>query len=173
MVKLGYIYPINLYIGVNLSMSDFDQTDKKILLELQRDGRQTMAELAEKVSLSQSPCWRRVHRLEENGVVQSYGARLNRTRLGFGVTGFVHLQMENHTNEMSLAFEREVVAISQVIACHNLSGRYDYMLEVIAADLEEFSNLIRNRIRTLPGVREIATSFSLKEVKRADVLPVF
>jgi DNA-binding Lrp family transcriptional regulator len=153
-------------------MKSFDLTDKKILFELQRDGRQTMAELAEKVSLSQSSCWRRVRQLEENGVVQSYGARLNRTRLGFGVTGFVHLQMENHTNDMAAAFEREVVAISQVISCYNLSGRYDYMLEVIAPDLEEFSNLIRNRIRTLPGVREIATSFSLKEVKRAEVLPV-
>jgi DNA-binding Lrp family transcriptional regulator len=153
-------------------MKSFDLTDKKILFELQRDGRQTMAELAEKVSLSQSPCWRRVRQLEEIGVVQSYGARLNRTRLGFGVTGFVHLQMENHTNDMAAAFEREVVAISQVISCYNLSGRYDYMLEVIAADLEEFSNLIRNRIRTLPGVREIATSFSLKEIKRAEVLPV-
>lgn len=153
-------------------MKSFDLTDKKILFELQRDGRQTMAELAEKVSLSQSPCWRRVRQLEETGVVQSYGARLNRTRLGFGVTGFVHLQMENHTNDMAAAFEREVVAISQVISCYNLSGRYDYMLEVIASDLEEFSNLIRNRIRTLPGVREIATSFSLKEIKRAEVLPV-
>lgn len=153
-------------------MKDFDVTDKKILFELQRDGRQTMAELAEKVSLSQSPCWRRVRQLEETGVVQSYGARLNRTRLGFGVTGFVHLQMENHTNDMAAAFEREVVAIAQVISCYNLSGRYDYMLEVIAPDLEAFSSLIRNRIRSLPGVREIATSFSLKEVKRADVLPV-
>jgi len=80
--------------------------------------------------------------------------------------------MENHTNDMTAAFEREVVAISQVISCYNLSGRYDYMLEVIAPNLEEFSHLIRNRIRTLPGVREIATSFSLKEVKRAEVLPV-
>lgn len=153
-------------------MKNFDQTDKKILIELQRDGRQTMAELAEKVSLSQSPCWRRVNQLEESGVVQGYSARLNRARLGFGVTGFVHLQMENHTDDVAAAFEREVVAISQVLTCYNLSGRYDYMLEVIAADLEEFSNLIRNQIRTLPGVREISTSFSLKEIKRSDVLPV-
>ncbi|GGX14671.1 Lrp/AsnC family transcriptional regulator [Undibacterium macrobrachii] len=153
-------------------MKLFDPTDKKILFELQRDGRQTMAELAEKVSLSQSPCWRRVRQLEEAGVVQSFGARLNRNRLGFGVTGFVHLQMENHTNDIAAAFEREVVAISQVISCYNLSGRYDYMLEVIAPDLEEFSHLIRNQIRTLPGVREITTSFSLKEIKRAEILPI-
>ncbi|MBR7783723.1 MULTISPECIES: Lrp/AsnC family transcriptional regulator [Undibacterium] len=153
-------------------MKTIDATDKKILTELQRDGRQSIAELADKVNLSQSPCWRRVRQLEQQGVVQSYGARLDRNRMGFGVTGFVHLQLEGHSPEITNAFEREVVALQQVVACHNLSGKYDYMLEVIAADLEEFSNLLRNQIRSIPGVKEISTSFSLKEVKRTDVVPV-
>lgn len=153
-------------------MSLFDATDKKILQELQHDGRQSIADLAEKVNLSASPCWRRVKQLEESGLVSSYGARLDRRKLGYGVTGFIQIQLEHHSPDSTTAFEREIVAIAQVIACHNLSGKYDYMLEVIARDLEEFSNLLRNQIRSIKGVKEISTSFSLREVKRTDILPV-
>ncbi len=153
-------------------MADLDAMDKKILLALQQDARQTVAELAEKVSLSASPCWRRVKMLEDANVIEGYSARLSRQRLGYGVTGFIHLQMESHTPEVSLAFEREVVALPEVLSCHNLSGRYDYMLELIASDLAAFSNLVRNKIRCLPGVKEISTSFSLQEVKRTAILPV-
>ncbi|MBK6593038.1 MAG: Lrp/AsnC family transcriptional regulator [Burkholderiales bacterium] len=153
-------------------MKPFDSTDQAILLALQRDARQTMAELAEHVSLSQSPCWRRVRQLEDSGVIEGYQARLSRKHLGYGVTGFIHLQMQNHTAEIAAAFEREVVALPQVVSCHNLSGHYDYLIEAIATDLEAFSALVRNKIRCLPGVKEIATSFSLKEVKAAGSLPV-
>jgi len=153
-------------------MKQFDATDKIILRALQHDARKTTAELAEQVSLSQSPCWRRVRQLEESGVIEGYHAHLNRYRLGFGITGFIHIQMENHTPERIVAFEREVTALSQVVSCLNLSGRYDYMLEVIAADLEAFSHLVHNKIRCLSGVREISTSFVMKEVKRTGILPV-
>lgn len=153
-------------------MSTIDSIDRALLQALQQDCRQPVAELADKVSLSQSPCWRRVKQLEESGIIEGYSARLSRKRLGFGVTGFIQIQMESHTADVSAAFERAVVALPQVLTCHNLSGHYDYMVELIAADLEEFSHLVRNKIRCLPGVREISTSFSLKEVKRSDVLPV-
>jgi Lrp/AsnC family leucine-responsive transcriptional regulator len=153
-------------------MKPLDTTDQALLMALQRDARHTAAQLAELVSLSPSPCWRRVRQLEESGVIEGYRAHLSRKRLGFGVTGFIHLQMENHTAEIAQAFEREVVALPQVVSCHNLSGHYDYLIEAIATDLEAFSLLVRNKIRCLPGVKEIATSFSLKEVKPAGDLPV-
>ncbi len=153
-------------------MKPFDTTDQAILLALQRDARQTMAELAEHVSLSQSPCWRRVRQLEESGVIEGYHAALSRKHLGYGVTGFIHLQMQNHTADTTAAFERAVMALPQVLSCHNLSGSYDYLIEAVEVDLESFSSLVRNKIRCLPGVKEIATSFSLKEVKAAGSLPV-
>jgi Lrp/AsnC family leucine-responsive transcriptional regulator len=149
-----------------------DNTDRQLLNALQHDARQTVAELAHKVSLSPSPCWRRVRQLEETGVIEGYHARLSRKKLGYGVTGFVQLQMDNHTPEVMAAFEREVVALPQILACHNLSGRYDYLIEAIAPDLESFAQLVRAKIRSLPGVKEISTSFSLKEVKHAGTLPV-
>lgn len=153
-------------------MKAFDTIDQRLLRALQRDARHTIAELAELVSLSPSPCWRRVRQLEEAGVIEGYHAHLSRKRLGYGVTGFIHLQMENHGPEMAAAFEREVVALPQVMACHNLSGRYDYLIEAIAPDLEAFSVLVREKIRGLPGVKEISTSFSLKSVKQDAGLPV-
>jgi Lrp/AsnC family transcriptional regulator, leucine-responsive regulatory protein len=152
--------------------ANLDAVDKALLMALQADGRATVSELAERVSLSASPCWRRVKNLEDAGVIEGYHARLSRSRVGYGVTGFVQLQMENHTPEAADAFEREVLALAQVLSCHNLSGRYDYQLEVVASDLESFADYLRNRIRALPGVREISTSFSLKEVKRSLALPV-
>ncbi len=136
-----------------------------MLVALQKDGRATVGDLAELVSLSQSPCWRRVRQLEDVGLIEGYNARLSRRLLGYGVTGFVHLQMDQHTPEVMAAFEREVVALPEVLSCHNLSGRYDYLIEAIAPDLETFSLLVRAKIRSLPGVKEISTSFSLKEVK--------
>lgn len=149
-----------------------DPIDKKLLAALQADARQSTAELAEKVSLAQSPCWRRIDKLEKAGVIGGYHARLNREVLGWGVIGFVHLQMQEHTPKTAAAFEREVVAIPQVLSCHNLSGHYDYLLEVIEADMQSFSNLVRSRVRGLPGVKEISTNFSLKEIKRTGALPV-
>ena len=149
-----------------------DAVDRKLLNALQRDGRSTVGELAELVSLSQSPCWRRVKQLEESGLIEGYHARLSRRKLGYGVTGFVQLQMENHTPEASASFERAVVALPQVLSCHNLSGRYDYQLEIVGIDLESFAEFVRTQIRALPGVREISTSFSLKEVKNSLALPI-
>lgn len=151
---------------------DLDAVDRSLLNALQQDGRATVGELAERVALSSSPCWRRVRQLEESGLISGYHAHLDRQRAGWGVLGFVQLGLHNHTAEVTAAFEREVQALPQVLACHNLSGRYDYQLEVVAPSLEVFAEFVRTRIRSLPGVREISTSFSLKEIKRTVALPV-
>ena len=149
-----------------------DAVDRSLLHALQQDGRATVGELAERVALSPSPCWRRVRQLEESGLISGYHAHLDRHLAGCGVLGFVQLGLHNHTAEITAAFEREVQALPQVLACHNLSGRYDYQLEVVAPSLEVFAEFVRTSIRSLPGVREISTSFSLKEVKRTVALPV-
>lgn len=149
-----------------------DAVDRALLEALQKNGRATVGELAEQVSLSPSPCWRRVRQLEEAGLISGYHAHLDRHRVGYGVLGFVQIGLHNHTAEITAAFEREVLALPQVLSCHNLSGRYDYQLELVAPDLGFFAEFVRTRIRSLPGVREISTSFSLKEVKRTVALPV-
>lgn len=151
---------------------DLDHVDRHLLQSLQEDARLTTAQLAERVSLSQSPCWRRIKRLEEAGIISGYHAHLDAKKLGFGVLGFVSLQLENHSADIAQGFERDIVCIPEVMACHNVSGHYDYQVEVVARDLESFADLVRDRIRSIKGVKEIYTSFSLKAVKPAIGLPL-
>ena len=155
-----------------MSKTDLDAVDRTLLHALQDNGRATVGELAEAVSLSTSPCWRRIRQLETSGVIEGYHAHLDREAVGFGVLGFVHLTMREHTPATMAAFEREIAAAPQVLACHNLSGRFDYQLEVVAPDLQAFSDYVRTTLRALPGVREISTNFVLKEIKRTHALPV-
>ena len=156
----------------DLLIGSLDRTDRALLRLLQADARMTATQLAEKVALTTSPCWRRIRRLEQGGYVRGYHADLDAARLGYGVTAFVSVMLEKHTPAAGRAFEDAVRAIPQILACHNVSGRYDFLLHVIAPDLEAFGRFARETIRALPGVKEMYSSFSLKEVKRGTGLPV-
>jgi len=149
-----------------------DRIDRQLLAALQLNARLTVAELAERVSLSPSPCWRRVKALEEAGLIQGYQARLSAAQLGYGVTAFVSVMMGSHTQEVARAFEARLAEIPEIIACHNVSGRYDFLLEVVAADLNAFGEFARNTLQALPGVKEFYSSFSLKAVKEQRQLPI-
>src|ERR1035437_5889354 len=109
-----YVYDLQEdWVNLSMNSDSLDNTDRKLLDALQHDARQTVADLAQLVSLSPSPCWRRVRQLEEAGVIEGYHAQLSRAKLGYGVTGFVHLQMDNHSPDIMAAFEREVGALAQ------------------------------------------------------------
>ena len=149
-----------------------DRTDLRLLAALQDDARLTVAQLAEKVSLSASPCWRRVKRLEEAGYIEGYHAHLSASRLGHGITAFVSVVMGSHTQEVARAFEATVQDIPQVVACHDVSGQYDFLLEVVAADLAAYGEFARNVLQDLPGVTELHSSFSLKSLKDQRKLPL-
>ena len=152
--------------------ASFDRIDARLLEEVQRDARLTTAELASHVALSTSPCWRRLKRLEASGVIRGYRAQLSPEGLGWGVTAFVHVMMENHSMTLGAQFEEAVQTIPQIVACHNVSGQYDFLLQVVARDLRSFGEFARSTIRTLPGVKEMNSSFSLREVKGGQVLPI-
>ena len=149
-----------------------DRTDKALLNALQGNARLTVAELADQVALTTSPCWRRVKILEENGVITGYQAILSPKALGYGVTAFVSVMMESHNQEMARTFEQRLLEIPEIVACHNVSGRYDFLLEVVAKDLESFGEFAREVLQTLPAVKEIYSSFSFKSVKPSRVIPV-
>ena len=150
----------------------FDRTDKALLDALQTNARLTVAELAEQVALTTSPCWRRVKLLEENGFISGYQAVLSPKRLGYGVTAFVSVMMASHSKETARNFEQRLLEIPEIVACHNVSGRYDFLLEVVAKDLESFGEFAREVLQTLPAVKEIYSSFSFKSLKPHRVIPV-
>ncbi len=149
-----------------------DRTDKALLNALQGNARLTVAELADRVALTTSPCWRRVRNLEESGVISGYQAILSPKALGYGVTAFVSIMMESHTQENARAFEQRLLDIPHIVACHNVSGRYDFLLEVVAKDLESFGEFAREVLQTLPYVKEIYSSFSYKSVRPLRMIPL-
>ncbi|HNI82767.1 MAG TPA: Lrp/AsnC family transcriptional regulator [Rhodocyclaceae bacterium] len=155
-----------------LSGHGLDEVDRTVLRLLQGDGRMSNARLAETLSLSETPCWRRLRRLEAEGFIEGYQARLSRRKLGYGVLAFVQVTLGDHAGEAPLQFERQVSGLPQILSCHNVTGDCDYLLQVVAEDLDAYGLFVRDRLRTLPGVTAIRSSLSLREVKASSALPV-
>lgn len=144
---------------------DLDRTDKIILKELQKNAQQAVAELAGKAGLSASACHRRVKLLEEAGVIQSYTANLNRVALGFANEFFVEVSLSAQTEEAFEKFEKAVMREPEILECHLMSGQFDYLLRVVAADAADYERIHRQRISRLPGVQRIQSALALRTVK--------
>ena len=153
-------------------MNEFDRVDLGLLALLQTEGRITNAELAERVSLSASACLRRVQRLEAEGVIAGYGARLDPQRLGLGLQAFVRLQLTRHDPDSIARFAERVNAWDEVLACHALTGDMDYLLHVVVQDLEHFSRVLLDKLLADGAVADVNTSFVLRAVKQARALPL-
>ena len=143
-----------------------DAIDKKILRALSRQGRLTNAELAEEVGLSPSPCWTRVKRLEQAGVIRGYAALLDQAALGLPDTVFIEVMMERHDEEHLRRFEAAVRDIPEILECHLVTGEYDYVVKAAVGGTVGYERLLRDRLYRLPGVRHTRTSFSLRCLKR-------
>jgi DNA-binding Lrp family transcriptional regulator len=148
-----------------------DSKDRQILRELQGDGRLTNQELSERVNLSPSPCLRRVRLMEEQGVIKGYTALVDQKAWGLPVTVFIRLKLERHSDEAVNAFEQAIIAMPQVLDCWLMTGRSDYLLRVIAADLDDYERFVRRELQRVPGIASIDTSFAYGSVKHAQVLP--
>jgi DNA-binding Lrp family transcriptional regulator len=153
-------------------MHNLDKIDREILVQIQRDGRIANAVLAERVGLSETPCARRLKRLEAQGYIDRYQGMLEPSAIGIGAVAFVQVRFATHDRSLSDRFEREVLAIPRIVACHNISGSADYLLEVVARDLADYGVFVRDVLRTLPGVSSVESVLSLREVKRRGSLPI-
>lgn len=153
-------------------MSALDKIDVAIADRLQQDGRLSNAKLAEQLGLSEASCWRRQKRLEEAGVIEGYQAVLNRRKVGVGVVAFVQLTCTQHSEEVTAAFEQIIQASSRVLSCHNTTGEADFLLQVVARDLDDYSRFVDTVLRKLPGVSSIRSNISLKEMKATRRLPI-
>lgn len=155
-----------------MTESTLDDADRRILQELQHDGRLTNAELAGRVGLSPSPCWRRTRALEESGLIQGYKAEVNPRKAGWGVLVFVLVQIDTHSEKDAIAFEQGVAKLDEVIACHSVGGGADFLLQVIARDLDHYAEFSMTVLRRLPGIKAMNSHFALKEIKARGALPV-
>ncbi|MDQ1078276.1 Lrp/AsnC family transcriptional regulator [Pseudoroseomonas cervicalis] len=143
-----------------------DQTDRRILRALARNARLTNAELAEQVGLSPSPCWTRVRRLEQAGIIQGYVALLDQAQLGLPDTVFVEIMVEKHDETALARFEQAVQDMPEVLECHLTTGEYDYLIKAAVGGTAGYEALLREKLYRLPGVRHTRTAFTLRCLKR-------
>ncbi|MEQ1549313.1 MAG: Lrp/AsnC family transcriptional regulator, partial [Chakrabartia sp.] len=138
----------------------FDQIDRRILAELQDDGRMTNVELAARVGLTAPPCLRRVRTLEEDGVIEGYHAALNAARLGYTITVFAMVSLKSQAESDLREFENHVAALAPVRECHMLNGEIDFILKIVARDLSEFQSFLTTSLTTAPHVAGVKTSLT-------------
>ncbi|MCX2905513.1 Lrp/AsnC family transcriptional regulator [[Curtobacterium] plantarum] len=147
-------------------------TDMKILEILQDDARVTNQVLAEKINISASPCWRKVRKLEEDNVIQGYRAVLDRKKIGLGVMVFIRVVIDSNSEAEARKFEEEVTALEDVVACYSIGGDADFLLQVVASDLDSYADFAMSVVRRLPGIKEMQSMFVLKEIKPLVSYPI-
>ena len=150
----------------------FDAIDKRILAELQQDGRMTNVDLAAKVGLTAPPCLRRVRALEEARVIEGYHAALNSGLLGYTITVFVMVSLKSQAEDDLCAFEKHVAALEPVRECHMLNGEIDFILKVVARDLQEFQSFLTTKLTPAPNVAGVKTSLTIRTSKHKPGVPV-
>jgi Lrp/AsnC family leucine-responsive transcriptional regulator len=153
-------------------MSEIDKTDRRILATLQSDGRIANVELAERIGLSPTSIGERLKRLQRDGFVEGYGARLNPHRLGFGLLVFVEVLLDKTTPDVFERFAEAVRRAPEVLECHMVAGGFDYLVKTRVADMTAYRRFLGDTLLSFPGVRETRTYAVMEEVKRDAPLPV-
>ena len=167
-----------------MSKIELDKTDRKILAILQADGRASNQDVADQVSLSPSPCLRRIKRLEEAGVIRQYVALLDPAQIGLGLLAYVNVRLEKHSEGANAAgakrssssphtdFAASVEDWPEVVACYAMTGEMDYLLRVHVEDMEHFSRFMMKTLLIHPSVADVKSSFALQRIKDTTALPL-
>ncbi|MEE4279594.1 MAG: Lrp/AsnC family transcriptional regulator [Halieaceae bacterium] len=151
---------------------DCDSKDLAILDLLQNDAGLSTASIAERVNLSQSPCWRRINRLEEGGMIRGRVALLDRQRLGMDVVVFATINLTATGRQNLLHFEEEIVRYPEVMECYTMTGIWDYMLKIVTRDVRHYERFVRETLSASPDVRELHSHMAVTEIKNSTALPL-
>lgn len=152
--------------------TSLDPASLKILSELQKNGRISSNELAEKIGMSASPCWRRQKELEDNGYITRYTALVDRRKLGLSVVCMAHITLARHEEGAVKNFEEAMRLRPEVVECYETTGSADYMVKIIVADMDGYHDFLHNVLVKLNGVSQVNTSVALREVKYDTALPL-
>ncbi len=149
-----------------------DKHSLQILRELQTNSRIPATELAERVAMSTSPCWRRQKELEETGVIERYAAIVNRRKVGLPVCCFLHISLTGHSEGTVATFENAMNVRPEVMECYEVTGSFDYLVKLLLPTMDDYHDFLHNVLVKLPGVSQINTSVTLREVKYETALPL-
>lgn len=148
-----------------------DAIDRKIVAALQRDGRMKISELCEIVGLTQTPCARRVERLEADGIITGYAAQVDLAKFGFPITIFISVELERQDRAAIDAFETAIRRCEEVTECYLMTGARDILLRVVAADLGHFDRFLEEKLMKVPGIRNMRSNFALRTMVRREAVP--
>ena len=146
--------------------------DVQILKLLQRDATASTASIAEQINVSQSPCWRRINRLEQEGLIKGKVALLDREALGMEVVVFATVNLTSTGRQNLLEFEQDIVRYPEVVECYTMTGIWDYMLKIITRDIRHYEEFVRNTLTTSPSIRELHSHMAVTEIKNITELPL-
>ena len=155
-----------------MSQQTLDSIDLRILHELQEDGRMTNVELASRVGLTAPPCLRRVRALEVDGIIDGFHAALNASRLGYTITVFAMVSLKSQAESDLRAFEEHIAELDPVRECHMLNGEIDFILKIVAHDLQEFQSFLTSSLTTAPNVASVKTSLTIRTAKHRPGIPI-
>lgn len=155
-----------------LAKISMDLIDRRIIAALQEDGRIKIADLADAVGLSPTPCARRLDRLRAEGVITGYTARVDARKLGLPVSIFVSVELDRQDREAINAFERAIKRCDEVMECYLMTGSRDILLRVVAADLAAFDEFLEFRLMQIPGIRNLRSNFALRTMLKREALPL-
>jgi Lrp/AsnC family transcriptional regulator len=167
-----FYYIMNIIKTMDITFMKLDKFDREILRVLQQDATVSMADLSQQVGLSHTPCWRRVKRMEADGIILGKVTLLNSKKLNLGVSVFIYVTLKNHDGDSLTDFETAVQNIDEIVECHTTSGEKDYLLKVIVESIEEYEFLLKTKLTHLPLVDHLSSTFALKQVKNTTELPI-
>jgi DNA-binding Lrp family transcriptional regulator len=155
-----------------MQMANLDHIDRLLLAELQDDGRMTNVDLAAKVGLTAPPCLRRVRGLEEAGVIRGYHAELDPAKLGFAITVFAMVSLKSQAEEALRGFEEHMKGLPEVRECHMLNGEIDFIVKIVARDLQSFQEFLTSKLTPAPNVASVKTSLTIRTAKHLPGVPM-
>ena len=153
-------------------MATLDSIDRRLLAELQDEGRVTNVDLARRVGLTAPPCLRRVRALEEAGVIRGYHADLDASSLGFTITVFAMVSLKSQAEEDLRAFENHIKGLAEVRECHMLNGEIDFILKIVSKDLQSFQEFLTSKLTPAPNVASVKTSLTIRTAKQEPGVPL-
>jgi len=144
---------------------DLDDIDIKIISLLQIDATQSIQDLADKVGLTSNPCWRRIRRLETEGIIKGRVAVIDPSAVGLGMTAFVRLHTDKHTKDWLELFKKSVQKIPEIVECHRMTGDVDYLLKILVHDLKHYDGVYQRLLGLVPNLKDVSAAFSMEHLK--------
>jgi Lrp/AsnC family transcriptional regulator len=151
---------------------ELDPIDKKILRLLQQDCTLPIKDIANAVGLSNNPCWRRIRRLEESGVIKHRVALIDPVKIGLGVIAFVTIRTDEHSAEWLETFKHSVNTIPEIVDCHRMTGDVDYLLRIVVHDIEHYDRVYQRLIKSVSGLSDVSSTFSMERLKQGPAIDV-